>query len=208
MCSGVNCLFRLRAYSSKHLALRNMFRQSVREHECRAFCCMGSAEGCGSSAEVAVNSAMCGQLQGHLMVSAGSHDLPCEAAYMRGVASKAHCSAESQFMRSWPHASCLRKRHQFARSSSPFMSHTNCDISTFKGIMVVPMCTQWPPADRKRWQQVKVRKTLCNSNWEMAATRLTKKCQLGRHDSQHTCRYNGRFFLACITYPVLTGMSA
>ena len=37
-----------------------------------------------------------------------------------------------------------------------------------------------------------MRKTLCNSKWEMAATRLTKKCQLGRHDFQHTCRYDGR----------------
>ena len=71
------------------------------------------------------------------MVSAGSHDIPCEAARMCVVASEAHCSAESHFMRSWPHASCLRKRHQLARSSSLFMSHTSCDISTFKKIMVV-----------------------------------------------------------------------
>ena len=44
---------------------------------------------------------------------------------------------KSNFKRSWPHASCLRKRHQFARLSSPFMSHTNCDINTFKKIMIV-----------------------------------------------------------------------
>ena len=37
-----------------------------------------------------------------------------------------------------------------------------------------------------------MRETLCNSKREMAATRLAKKCQLGRHDSQHTCRYDGR----------------
>ena len=48
-----------------------------------------------------------------------------------------------------------------------------------------------------------MRETLCNSKWEMAVTRLTEKCQLGRHDSQHTCLYDGKarlgtYYIACL----------
>ena len=52
-----------------------------------------------------------------------------------------------------------------------------------------------------------MRKTLCNSKWEMAATRLTKKCHLGRHDSRHTCRYDGRDLFGMHYISVLIGVS-
>ena len=97
ICSGVNCLFRPRAQSSKHFGARTFVQTGRARARTPSLLLHGLFR--GLQKQRGHSSALCHvcMMQEHLMVSAGSHDIPCEAARMRGVTSEVPCSARFHF---------------------------------------------------------------------------------------------------------------